>query len=171
MDVDKVALRMRGYAGDLAKVQYSDYQVIDALNCALRLLAETSAQGDRALFRKTDEPVIADGEFDLPDDFVSPIRAFGSDGGELLILSETSPADEGELLIHGSKGYTGETSVSLVYNALPEEVEALSDEIDLPLAWELPLSRAAAMFLAGDPGGAAKTLASFFGGKNGGDSQ
>lgn len=171
MDADKVALRVRGYAGDFAKVKYSDFQVVDALNCALRLLAETSAQGGKTLFRKSDECSVVAGVFSLPDDFVSPVRAYGADGAELLILSESSPADEGEVLIHGDKGYTGEAAVSLVYNALPEEVEALTEEIDLSAAWELPLSRAAAMFLVGDASGAAKMLAAFFGGGNGGDSQ
>lgn len=164
MDVADLVLQVRGYVGDYAKVNYSDFQIIDALNSTVRLLAQMCSSRKDPLFRKMIKITVDDGQFILPDNFIALVRGYDSDGGELFVLSELAPVAEKEVLIHGNSGYSGEEEVTLVYDSIPDVIMDIDDSVEIPNIWSFPLSRAAGYFLSGNIDGASTVLNPFIGG-------
>ncbi len=164
MKVLDTILLVRMYAGDFSKTTYSDYQVIGAINFVLWLLAQGSAKNNNVLLRKSAHGIpVVDGEFDLPDDFYSLVRAYGATGEELLAISEMGPPLPGEVFVQGRNGYSGEDEVTLVYNSFLPKVTAPDDELGIPGAWEVPVARASGLYITGSIAEAKAVLDLFLG--------
>lgn len=167
MKAGKVLVRTRLYLKDLQKAKYSDWEVYQGINDALRVLAEESAKVSDAegAFSHT-ASLSMDGENSavLPKDFIRPKRAFAPDGAELLHVFSDTPG-EGEFSIRGGSLCSGEGSVSLSYYGYPAPVASAENDICLRGSMLMPLAKIAAACVAGADDAAVQAAQYFSGQK------
>ena len=113
MLVNDVMVKIRLYASDTAKQQLSDWQIINSINDALRVMAEESSRMGGSLFRAHAELTMTPSGVVLPTGYLRVIKAFGSTKDELFNVHTDTP-DEYEFSINGNKVYSGLPSVPAV---------------------------------------------------------
>jgi len=139
--------RVRLYTGDSNKAKLSDWEIINSINDALRLMAEESARLNGSLFRMNSDLTVINDSASLPSGYLSLIKAFDSAGIELFNVHTDIP-DEGEFSISGSILHSGEDAVDLWYFGYPSSVISASSEIPLPDYYSIPLARVATALIA-----------------------
>lgn len=147
MKANDIMYRIRLYVGDTDKKSLSDWEVLNSVNDALRLMAEESARLGGSMFRMKSNVTITAGSASLPTGYLRVIKAFNSTGGELLNVSTDTP-DEGEFSITGGSLSSGEATVELWYFGYPSSVISASSEIALPDSHSTPLARVATALIA-----------------------
>ena len=80
MIANDVMYKVRLYIGDTYKSKMSDWEIINGINDALRLMAEESARLGGSLFRMNSDLTIINDSANLPSEYLSLIKAFDSDG-------------------------------------------------------------------------------------------
>ena len=150
-----VAFRTRLYAKDANKAKWSDYEVYSAINDAVRVVAQEDIRaGNGDDFRTKRVITVTNGRAELPTGFLSEIRAFDSEGVELLNVHSDVPLEtEREYSVRGTYLYAGTSPIELWYFALPPFVAADSDELAMRDKWFVPVAKAAAALLMGQDAG------------------
>lgn len=155
---------------DLSKVSVSDYEIYEAINEALRILAETTKDSDIPIFRKEALLTITNGRCELPGDFIQMDKVLTSSGEELLRVLHDSDPGELEYNIVGVDILSGESTLKIWYHGYITGITSSSEtagstDIDIPAAWLLPVSQMAALSIAGNKP-AMTQIASIFCGLN-----
>ena len=104
----KLMAQTRLYAEDAMKAKYTDWQVVRALNDALRVLAEENANANGRLFRGRALVEIKEGTGALPTDYLRVIRGVSVESGMELLHVHTDTPSTGEFAISGDTLYSGE---------------------------------------------------------------
>lgn len=156
MKAQGIFAQTRLYVGDAAKALYADWQVIRAVNDALRVMAEENAKSAGFLFRRSAEIALSGGGGALPADYLHVIRGF-ADGRELLQVHGDSPG-AGEYAVRGDVLCSPEPKVTLWYFSTPAEAAGGDSEIEVPERYATAIARAAAALLAGGEGGAVSVV-------------
>ena len=164
MTANDIMCKVRLYVGDTDKKSISDWEIINSINDALRLMAEESARLVGSMFRMKSNVTITAGSASLPTGYLRVIKAFNSTGGELLNVSTDTP-DEGEFSITGGSLSSGEATVELWYFGYPAAVVSADNTINLPESMAVPLARVASLLLANKIGDAVLMADYFSGGK------
>ena len=147
MIANDVMYKVRLYIGDTYKSKMSDWEIINGINDALRLMAEESARLNGSLFRMNSDLTIINDSASLPSGYLSLIKAFDSAGIELFNVHTDIP-DEGEFSVSGGVLHSGEDNVELWYFGYPSSVISASSEITLPDSYSVPLARVATALIA-----------------------
>ena len=147
MIANDVMYKVRLYIGDTDKSKMSDWEIINGINDALRLMAEESARLNGSLFRMNSDLTIINDSASLPSGYLSLIKAFDSDGIELFNVHTDIP-EEGECSVSGGVLHSGEDSVELWYFGYPAAVVSADSTINLPESMAVPLARVASLLLA-----------------------
>lgn len=146
-------------AADMQRTKYSDYQVLAAVNGAVRLLTDALVAVWSPVLVRTTVLTTAAGAALLPEDFISLVKAAGADGEVLSEENENPLPRAGQYRLEGQRLLSPEKTVLLSYRARPGEIAAVeSDSVDLPADFLPGLTKMAADLLAGS-GEAASTLA------------
>lgn len=140
MIANDVMYKVRLYIGDTYKSKMSDWEIINGINDALRLMAEESARLSGSLFRMNSDLTVTNGEAGLPVGYLSLIKAFDGSGIELLNVYTDDP-EAGEFGVYGGTLRSGESTVELWYFGYPSSVISASSTIDLPESYSAPLAR------------------------------
>ena len=140
MIANDVMYKVRLYIGDTYKSKMSDWEIINGINDALRLMAEESARLSGSLFRMNSDLTVTNGEAGLPVGYLSLIKAFDGSGIELLNVYTDDP-EAGEFGVYGGTLHSGESTVELWYFGYPSSVISASSTIDLPESYSAPLAR------------------------------
>lgn len=151
MTAGEILLKTRLYLNDMNKTTYSDFQIIEGVNDAMRMLAEENARSRGPYFRKRISLSLTDGEVSLPDDFLKEVKGFDEDGTELFNVQHDMYAGalSGEFGISGSKLMSGDSPVVLWYFAYPSDITGATSQIDLPLSFIVPIAKIAASVVVG----------------------
>lgn len=157
ISVARVAASVRYAVSDMQGAQFSDFDVLEALNRAASLLfGRLAARAVKAAVKKTVLPVEEDECCTtLPGDFHSVRRVSCEQLGDL-IPTGTPPVREWEYRIAGGTLYGLPGVYGLEYYYLPAEVSALTDELDAPESVSPWLEQMTAAILKGDMTGAAQ---------------
>lgn len=147
MTANDIMYRVRLYIGDTYKSKVSDWEIINSINDALRLMAEESARFSGSLFRTSDDLTVTAGVSALPSGYLRLIKAFDDSRVELFNVHTDTPVT-GEFSIAGGNLYSGEPSVELWYFGYPENIVASDSVIDLPESMAVPLARVSSLLLA-----------------------
>ena len=147
MTANDIMYRVRLYIGDTYKSKVSDWEIINSINDALRLMAEESARLSGDLFRISEDLTITEGSCSLPGGYLRLIKAFGDERAELFNVHTDAPSS-GEFSIAGGKLYSGESAVELWYFGYPDDVIAADSAVDLPDSMAVPLARITSLLLA-----------------------
>ena len=147
MTANDIMCKVRLYVGDTDKKSISDWEIINSINDALRLMAEESARLGGSVFRMKSDITITDGSALLPTGYLQIIKAFGGSGAEMLNVHTDIP-EEGEFSITGGSLSSGEATVELWYFGYPSNVISASSEITLPDSYSAPLARVATALIA-----------------------
>ena len=147
MTANDIMCKVRLYVGDTDKKSISDWEIINSINDALRLMAEESARLGGSVFRMKSDITITDGSALLPTGYLQIIKAFGGSGAEMLNVHTDIP-EEGEFSITGGSLSSGEATVELWYFGYPSSVISASSEIALPDSHSTPLARVATALIA-----------------------
>ena len=140
MIANDVMYKVRLYIGDTYKSKMSDWEIINGINDALRLMAEESARLSGSLFRMNSDLTVTNGEAGLPVGYLSLIKAFDGSGIELLNVYTDDP-EAGGFGVYGGTLRSGESTVELWYFGYPSSVISASSTIDLPESYSAPLAR------------------------------
>ena len=140
MIANDVMYKVRLYIGDTYKSKMSDWEIINGINDALRLMAEESARLSGSLFRMNSDLTIINDSANLPSEYLSLIKAFDGSGIELLNVYTDDP-EAGEFGVYGGTLRSGESAVELWYFGYPSSVISASSTIDLPESYSAPLAR------------------------------
>lgn len=142
MIANDIMTKVRLYASDAGKSKISDFEIINAINDALRLMAEESARLGGALFRVQETIMTLQGDAPLPVGYLEVIKAFDSTHKELFNVHTDTPK-ESEFGIKGATLYCGNTSLELWYFGYPANVDDADSVIDLPASYSAPLAKVA----------------------------
>lgn len=158
MEARKILSRARIQLADTAKMLRSDWELLEALNIALNMVAELNQITGGPLFRRKATLAMESGRAALPQDFLAVDRGFSPAGEELFLVVHSDPL-LGEMKLEDNGISSGESEVELRYFGRPATVESEGDEIQLPEAYAVPLGRATALIVAGEIDAAAEALA------------
>ena len=164
MTANDIMCKVRLYVGDTDKKSISDWEIINSINDALRLMAEESARLGGSVFRMKSDITITDGSALLPTGYLQIIKAFGGSGAEMLNVHTDIP-EEGEFSITGGSLSSGEATVELWYFGYPAAVVSADNTINLPESMAVPLAKVASLLLANKIGDAVLMADYFSGGK------
>lgn len=144
----KLMAQTRLYAEDAMKAKYTDWQVVRALNDALRVLAEENANANGRLFRGRALVEIKEGTGALPADYLRVIRGVSVESGKELLHVHTDTPSAGEFAISGDTLYSGEThGVELWYFFNPGQIADGESEVPVPDRYTIATAKAAAALL------------------------
>lgn len=144
----KLMAQTRLYAEDAMKAKYTDWQVVRALNDALRVLAEENANANGRLFRGRALVEIKEGTGALPADYLRVIRGVSVESGMELLHVHTDTPSAGEFAISGDTLYSGEThGVELWYFFNPGQIADGESEVPVPDRYTIATAKAAAALL------------------------
>lgn len=150
MKAQKLMAQTRLYAGDAVKAKYSDWQVIRAINDALRIMAEENANAMGRLFRGRAEIEITGGVGELPEDYLRVIRGVSGVSGQELLHVHTDEPALGEFSISGDAIYSGEEGrVVLWYFSNPGQIADGDSDVPVPERYTTATAKAAAAVLIG----------------------
>lgn len=151
MELAKVALHTRRYLRDTGGTRFSDWEITEAINDAVSILADADMRVDGELFRETSLVNLGRGDGTLPSGRGKVIRVYNLDGVELLKVSQSAPG-EGEYSLSGDRVYSGEDGPLLfVYHVIPDRIESFSaSSLDLDEMYLLPLAKAASLIASGE---------------------
>lgn len=158
----KLMAQTRLYAEDAMKAKYTDWQVVRALNDALRVLAEECANANGRLFRGRALVEIKEGTGALPADYLRVIRGVSVESGMELLHVHTDTPSAGEFAISGDTLYSGEThGVELWYFFNPGQIADGESEVPVPDRYTIATAKAAAALLVGGDANAIR-IADYF---------
>ena len=158
----KLMAQTRLYAEDAMKAKYADWQVVRALNDALRVLAEENANANGRLFRRRARVEITEGVGTLPTDYLRVIRGVSAESGTELLHVHTDTPSAGEFAISGDTLYSGEThGVELWYFFNPGQIADGESEVPVPDRYTIATAKAAAALLVGGDANAIR-IADYF---------
>lgn len=158
----KLMAQTRLYAEDAMKAKYTDWQVVRALNDALRVLAEENANANGRLFRGRALVEIKEGTGALPADYLRVIRGVSVESGKELLHVHTDTPSAGEFAISGDTLYSGEThGVELWYFFNPGQIADGESEVPVPDRYTIATAKAAAALLVGGDANAIR-IADYF---------
>ena len=166
MKAGNILIKTRQYLRDLQASRFSDWEIYQGINDALRIFAEEASRiydGAGAFSSVKTLSMGADGKALLPESYLKVKRAYSSDGSELLRVISSAPG-EGEFAIRGNVLMSGEPSVKLNYYSYPEKVDQPEDVVDLPESMLLPIAKIAASCAAGSDN-ATVQVAQYFSGQ------
>lgn len=164
MTAGEIFVKTRLYLRDMGKTIFSDYEIYQGINDALRLFAEESARAydSEGLFRTSATLALIDGSVAIPPDFIKLIRAFNANGEELLHIFEGTPGEK-EFAINKVNLTSGTPTVKLNYYCYPNTVSAAADTIYLPESMLMAVAKIAAYCVAGSEQAAIETSRYFNG--------
>lgn len=167
MKINEVFAKTRLYLADMQKSSYSDWEVFEGINDALRIVAETNAANAGPLLRRSEvlDTGGASGSAKLPEDFLREIKAFGADGSELLNVHNDEPT-RGEFGVRGKYLFScpGSGNTTLWYFACPPPVNESTDELALPSSMAAPVAKIARECVLGAMDRAVEAARLFYGG-------
>lgn len=150
MEANTVLIKTRHYLRDLQNVKFSDWEIYQGINDALRIFAEEAARmydGSGAFSAVAALTMSGDSAL-LPENYIRLKRAYGATGKELLRVITDTPG-EGEFAIRGGSIMSGETAITLHYFCYPGKVDQPEDIIDLPDSMLIAVAKIAAACAAG----------------------
>jgi len=147
MTVEEFLNQVRYQINDTDKAEYSDTELINYVNDALRFISNELIRLSSPILLKYTTLSLTDGAADLPSDFVREEGVLDSQGNLLKSYPAIKPADQYGYKIIGDKIYSNNTSLDLFYYALFPFVASLDDEIPVP-AYMVNLLKEIVIFLA-----------------------
>lgn len=150
MEANTVLIKTRHYLRDLQNVKFSDWEICQGINDALRIFAEEAARmydGSGAFSAVAALTMSGDSAL-LPENYIRLKRAYGATGKELLRVITDTPG-EGEFAIRGGSIMSCETAITLHYFCYPGKVDQPEDIIDLPDSMLIAVAKIAAACVAG----------------------
>lgn len=168
MIASKIMENVRRSIKDIGKANVSDYEIYEAINESLRIIAEITRGADWPLFKKEATITFTSGVGSLPVDYIAIDRGISDAGDEMLLVSHDSSPGELEFNIKGSSVLSGEDTMKMWYHGYAAEIvsgaaTAGATVIDLPLSWLMPLSQMTAASLSGNPQSMVQIAAIFSG--------
>ena len=152
--VKQLVTSMRYSLKDMRGVNYSNFELIEAINNAAWILYSRMAeQFVSAGLKKNILVVDESGSIALPTDFIKIHQVGMADEGRAVPVSYTARND-GEYRIIGDTFYALEGVYSLEYYYVPARVSSLSDFIDITAAVSPYIEKIALGMLGNDLGGA-----------------
>ena len=151
MKANTVLIKTRHYLRDLQNAKFSDWEIYQGINDALRIFAEEAARMYDGIGAFSSVAVLTMGSGDsalLPENYIRIKRAYGATGKELLRVITDTPG-EGEFAIRGGSIMSGETAITLHYFCYPGKVDQPEDVIDLPDSMLIAVAKIAAACVAG----------------------
>ena len=151
MKANTVLIKTRHYLRDLQNVKFSDWEIYQGINDALRIFAEEAARmyDGSGAFSAVAALTMGSGDNALlPENYIRIKRAYDSTGKELLRVITDTPG-EGEFAIRGGSIMSGETSITLHYFSSPGKVDQPEDIIDLPDTMLIAVAKIAAACVSG----------------------
>lgn len=141
IDVKKALRLIRYKVADTEERQYSDYDVMYALNEAIRYITQSKALVNSDFLEKIRMYNECDCQFPkmfaimgvpLPEDYITLVGVTRLDGRKLKPTEITNIPSDIEYKITNDKIYTGATAFVLAYKKSIPEITEESDEIELP---------------------------------------
>lgn len=151
MKANTVLIKTRHYLRDLQNAKFSDWEIYQGINDALRIFAEEAARMYDGIGAFSSVAVLTMESGDsalLPENYIRIKRAYGATGKELLRVITDTPG-EGEFTIRGGSIMSGETAITLYYFCYPGKVDQPEDVIDLPDSMLIAVAKIAAACVAG----------------------
>lgn len=151
MEANTVLIKTRHYLRDLQNAKFSDWEIYQGINDALRIFAEESARiydGQGYFSSVATLPMGIAGSAVLPEDYIRIKRVYGTGGHELLRVVSDMPG-EGEFALRGNAILSGDASVTLHYYNYPPKVDQEEDIIALPESMLMALAKIAASCVVG----------------------
>ena len=151
MKANTVLIKTRHYLRDLQNAKFSDWEIYQGINDALRIFAEEAARMYDGIGAFSSVAVLTMGSGDsalLPENYIRIKRAYGATGKELLRVITDTPG-EGEFAIRGGSIMSGETAITLHYFCYPGKVDQPEDVIYLPDSMLIAVAKIAAACVAG----------------------
>lgn len=150
MKANTVLIKTRHYLRDLQNVKFSDWEIYQGINDALRIFAEEAARmyDGSGAFSAVAALTMGNDSTLLPENYIRIKRAYGSTGNELLRVITDTPG-EGEFAIRGGSIMSGETAITLHYFCYPGKVDQPDDVIDLPDSMLIAVAKIASACVAG----------------------
>ena len=151
MKANTVLIKTRHYLRDLQNVKFSDWEIYQGINDALRIFAEEAARmyDGSGAFSAVAALTMGSGDNALlPENYIRIKRAYGSTGKELLRVITDTPG-EGEFAIRGGSIMSGEPTITLHYFSFPGKVDQPEDVIDLPDSMLIALAKISASCVVG----------------------
>ena len=150
MKANTVLIKTRHYLQDLQSVKFSDWEIYQGINDALRIFAEEAARmhDGAGIFSSVISLTMSGDSALLPENYIRIKRAYGSTGKELLRVITDTPG-EGEFAIRGGSIMSGEPTITLHYFSFPGKVDQPEDVIDLPDSMLIALAKISASCVVG----------------------
>lgn len=150
MKANTVLIKTRHYLRDLQNVKFSDWEIYQGINDALRIFAEEAARmyDGAGIFSSVISLTMSGDSALLPENYIRIKRAYGSTGKELLRVITDTPG-EGEFAIRGGSIMSGEPTITLHYFSFPGKVDQPEDVIDLPDSMLIALAKISASCVVG----------------------
>ena len=150
MKANTVLIKTRHYLRDLQNVKFSDWEIYQGINDALRIFAEEAARmhDGAGIFSSVISLTMSGDSALLPENYIRIKRAYGSTGNELLRVITDTPG-EGEFAIRGGSIMSGEPTITLHYFSFPGKVDQPEDVIDLPDSMLIALAKISASCVVG----------------------
>ena len=151
MKAGSILIKTRHYLRDLQNAKFSDWEIYQGINDALRIFAEEAARMYDGIGAFSSVAVLTMGSGDsalLPENYIRIKRAYGATGKELLRVITDTPG-EGEFAVRGGSIMSGETAITLHYFCYPGKVDQPEDVIYLPDSMLIAVAKIAAACVAG----------------------
>ena len=150
MKANTVLIKTRHYLRDLQNVKFSDWEIYQGINDALRIFAEEAARmhDGAGIFSSVISLTMSGDSALLPENYIRIKRAYGSTGNELLRVITDTPG-EGEFALRGGSIMSGEPTITLHYFSFPGKVDQPEDVIDLPDSMLIALAKISASCVVG----------------------
>ena len=162
-----ILIKTRHYLRDLQNARFSDWEIYQGINDALRIFAEESARiydGSGAFAAVAALTMGSGNSAPLPENYIRIKRVYGATGKELFRVITDTPG-EGEFAIRGDSVISGETSITMHYFRYPGKVDQPEDRIDLPDSMLIAVAKIAAACVAGTDNSAIIQTAQYFSGQ------
>lgn len=140
IDTKLLVKRIRFKLHDNDETDFSDYDIINALNEALTYIGQSQSLAnsdfmeksriyDSCLYGEMNFPFVG---YPLPDDFATLVSITRMDGYKLHPTEASNIPKENEYKITGDRVYTGAKNFMLVYKRTLEPLSDFEEDIDLP---------------------------------------
>lgn len=130
--VIELVLSLRYKLGDMQGINISDYELIEPINEAVKLLYGTlSERYVHAVLKRLPITIDSTKTYSLPRDFVR-VHQVIADKSDLQTPSSTNPPKEAAYRIVGNELFANEGSYTLEYYYIPSRVMALDNMLDAP---------------------------------------
>ena len=137
MEVKKIIAKIRYKQKDIDEVKFSDYDILQSLNECIEYLNKSYGLQNADFLEKARTYELTSDEMRegirLPSDFLTLIGILRTeDNYKLKVVSMSEDMQDADYRISGGRLYSGSSAIKLLYKAIIEEVENVTDDIEIP---------------------------------------